>query len=69
MAMRLIRQSAKNVPWITEKALASIRKQSLIDRAIGPRMSKPCSPSEFWTAGFLGAIVGPKDLGAPAHFE
>ena len=69
MVMRLVRRNTKNVPWITEETLVPVRRESSIDRVIGLRMSKSSSPSEVSDSRILRAIVGPKDLGAPAHFE
>ena len=65
MAMRLVRRNAKNVPWITEEALAPVRKQSLIDHVIGPRMSKPYSPSEVPDSRILRGYCGSKRSGRP----
>ena len=65
MAMRLIRRNAKNAPWIIEEALAPVRKQSSIDRVIGPRMSKPCSQSEVPDSRILRGYCGAKGSGRP----
>ena len=69
MAMRLVRQNAKNVPWIIEEALAPVRKQSSIDRVIGPRMSKPYSPSEVPDSRILRGYCGAKGSGRPGPFR
>ena len=59
MTMHLAHQSARSVPWVDEETLAPIGKQDSTSHDVGPRTSK--------LAGFWGAIVGPKDLGTPAH--
>ena len=69
MAMRLVRRNARNAPWITEKALMPVRKQSLIDRVIGPRMSKPYSPSEISDSRILRGYCGAKGFGRPDPFQ
>ena len=69
MAMRLVRRNAKNVPWITEEALAPVRKQSSIDHVIGPRMSKPYSPSEVPDSRILRGYCGAKGSGCPGPFQ
>ena len=69
MAMRLVRRNAKNVPWITEEALASARKQSTIDRVIGPRMSKSYSPSEVLDSRILRGNCGAKGSRRPGPFR
>ena len=69
MAMRLIRRNAKNVPWITEEALAPVGKQSSINRVIGPRMSKPCSLSEVPDNRILRGYYGAKGSGRPGPFQ
>ena len=69
MAMRLIRQNARNVPWITEEALAPARKQSTIDRVIGPRMSKPYSPSKVSDNRILRGYCGAKGSRYPGPFR
>ena len=69
MAMRLVRRNARNMLWITEKALAPQRKQSLIDHVIGPRMSKPYSPSEVPDSRILRGYCGAKRSGRPGPFR
>ena len=69
MAMRLVRRNARNAPWITEEALAPVRKQSSIDRVIGPRMSKPYSPSEVPGSRILRGYCGIKGSGRPDPFR
>ena len=69
MAMRLVRQNAKNVPWIIEEALAPVRKQSSIDRVIGPRMSKSYSPSEIPDSRILRGYCGAEGSGCPSPFR
>ena len=69
MAMRLVRRNARNAPWIIEKALVFVRKQSSIDRVIGPRMSKPCSSSEVPDSMILRGYCGAKGSGRPSPFR
>ena len=69
MVMRLVRWNAKNVPWITEEALAPVRRQSSINRAIGPRMSKSSSPSEVPDSRILRGYCGAKGSGCPGPFR
>ena len=69
MAMRLVRQNAKKVPWIIEEALAPVRKQSSIDRVIGPRMSKSYSPSEIPNSRILRGYCGAEGSGCPGPFR
>ena len=69
MVMRLVRRNTRNVPWITEEALAPVRKQSSIDRVIGPRMSKPYSPSEVPDSRILRGYCGAKGSGCPGPFQ
>ena len=69
MAMRLVRRNARNAPWIIEKALAFVRKQSSIDRVIGLRMSKPRSPSEVPDSRILRSYCGAKGSGHPGPLQ
>ena len=69
MAMRLVRQNARNVPWITEKTLAPVRRQSSINRVIGPGMSKSSSPSEFPDSKILRGYCGAKGPGYTGPFR
>ena len=69
MAMRLVCRNARNVPWITEEALAPVRKQSSIDHVIGSRMSKPYSPFEVSDSKILRGYCGAKGSGYPDPFR
>ena len=69
MVMRLVRRNTRNVPWITEEALAPVRKQSSIDHVIGPRMSKPYSPSEVPDSRILRGYCGAKGSRRPGPFR
>ena len=69
MAIRIIRRNARNVPWIIEKALAPVRRQSLINRVIGPGMSKSSSPSEFPDSKILRGYCGAKGPGYTVPFR
>ena len=69
MAMCLVRRNARNVPWITEEALAPVRKQSSIDHVISLRISKPYSPSEVSDSRILRGYYGAKGSGRPDPFR
>ena len=69
MAMRLVRRNAKNVPWITEKTLAPVRRQSPIDCVIGSGTSKSSSPSEDPDSRILRGYYGAKELRYPGPFQ
>ena len=69
MAMRLVRRNVRNASWITEEALAPIRKQSSIDRVISPRMSKPYSLFEVPDSRILRGYYGAKGSGRPGPFR
>ena len=69
MAMRLVRQNARNVPWITEKTLALVRRQSPISRVIGLGTSKSSSPSEVLDNRILRGYCGTKGPGYPSLFR
>ena len=69
--MHLVRRNARSVPWAGENALAPIGEQDSISHDIGPRASKPSSPSEEpgnrILRGYCGA-KGSKDSG-PFHIK
>ena len=69
MAIRLIRRNARNVPWIIEKTLAPVRRQSPINHVIGPRTSKSSSPSEVLDSRILRGYYGAKGPGYPSPFR
>ena len=69
MAMRLVRRNARNVPWIIEETQAPVRRQSSIDRVIGPRMSKSSSPSEVPDSRILRDYCGAKGSRCPGPFR
>ena len=69
MAMRLVRRNARNVPWIIEKTLAPVRRQSPISHVIGPRTSKSSSPSEVPNNKILRGYYGAKGPGYPGPFR
>ena len=77
MAMHLVRQNARSVPWVTEETLALVRRQDSTDRDVGPRTSKSSSPSEDSDSrilrGYCGAKgsgdSGPSDTKPKAHTE
>ena len=65
MATYLVRRNARSVPWITEKTLAAVRRQSSIDHDVGPRTSKPSSPSEVPNSKILRGYYGAKGSECP----
>ena len=69
MAMRLVRRNTRNMPWITEETLAPVRRQSSIDRVIGPKMSKSSSPSEVPDSRIFRGYCGAKGSGCPDPFR
>ena len=69
MAMHLVRRNTRNVPWITEETQALVRRQSSIDRVIGPRISKSSSPSEVPDSRILRDYCGAKGSGCPGPFR
>ena len=69
MAMRLVRRNTRIVPWITKKTLAPVRRQSPIDRVIGPRTSKFSSPSEDSDSRILRGYCGAKGPEYPGPFR
>ena len=69
MAMRLVRQNAKNVPWITEKTLAPVRRQSPINHVIGPGTSKSSSPSEVSDSRIFRGYYRAKGPGYASPFQ
>ena len=68
MTARLICGSARSVPWAGEEALALTEDKTrpAVTYARGHQNPPPHPRSR--TAGFWGAIVGPKNLVTPAHF-
>ena len=68
MVMRLVRQNARNVPWITEKTLAPVRRQSPINHVIGPGTSKSSFPSEVPDSRILRSYCGAQGPGYPGPF-
>ena len=69
MAMRLVRRNARNVPWITEKTLAPVRRQSPINHDIGPGTSKSSSPSEVPDSRILRGYCRAKGPGYSGPFR
>ena len=66
MAMRLVRRSARSVPWITEETLAPVRRQNSTNHDVSPRMSKPSSLSEVPNSRILGSYCGVKGSECPS---
>ena len=60
MAMHLVRRNARSVPWITEETLAPVRRQNSTDHDVGPRTSKPSSPSKVLDSRILRGYCGAK---------
>ena len=69
MAMRLVRRNTRNMPWITEETLTPVRRQSSIDRVIGPRMSKSSSSSEVLDSRILRDYCEAEGSGCPGPFR
>ena len=69
MAMCLVRRNARNVPWIIEKTLAPVRRQSPLNRVIGPGTSKSSSLSEVPDSRILRGYYGAKGPGYPGLFR
>ena len=77
MAMHLIHQNARSVPWITEETLAPVRRQNSTDRDVGPRTSKPSFSSEVSDSRILKGYCGvkgfrdpdPSDIKSKTHAE
>ena len=69
MVMHLIHQNARNVPWITEETLALVRRQNSTDHDVGPRTSKPSSPSEVPDSRILKGYCEVKGPGCPGPFQ
>ena len=69
MAMHLVNRNVRNMPWTTEETLAPVRRQSSIDRVIGPRMSKSSSPSKVLDSRILRGYCGAKGSGCPGPFR
>ena len=69
MAMRLVRRNARNVLWMTGETLAPVRRQSSINRVIGPKTSKSSSPSEVSDSRILRGYCGAKGSGRPSPFR
>ena len=69
MAMRLVRRNAKSMSWITEETLAPVRMQNSIDHDVGPRTSKPSSPSEVPDSRILRGYYGAKGSECPGPFQ
>ena len=60
MTVHLVRRNARSVPWAGEEALAPIGEQDSTSHDIGPRTSKPSSPSEEPGSRILRGYCGAK---------
>ena len=60
MTVHLVRQNARSVPWVGEKALTPIGEQDSTGHDIGPRTSKSSSPSEEPSIKILRSYCGAK---------
>ena len=71
MTVHLVRRNARSVPWAGEKALTPIGEQDLTGHDIGPRISKPSSPSEEPGNRILRGYCGAKGYGDsnPSHIK
>ena len=77
MAMHLVRQNARSVPWVAKETLAPMGEQDSNDHDAGSRTSKSSSLSEGLDnrilRGYCGAKgsgdSGPSDTKPKAHTE
>ena len=67
--MHLVRRNARSVPWIIEETLAPVRRQNSIDHDVGPRTSKPSSPSEVTNSKILRGYCKAKGPGCLSPFQ
>ena len=77
MAMHLVHQNTRSVPWVAEETLVHVRGQDSTDHDIGPRTSKSSSSSKdpdsrilrgyCWAKG--SGDSGPFDIKPKAHVE
>ena len=65
MAMRLVCQNARSVPWIIEETLVPVRRQNSTDHDVGPRTSKPSSLSKVPDSRILRGYCGVEGSGCP----
>ena len=65
MAMHLVCQNARSVPWVTEETLALVRRQDSTDRDVGPRTSKSPCLSESLDNRILKGYCRAKGSGDP----
>ena len=77
MAMHLVCQNARSVPWVAKETLAPMGEQDSTDHDAGSRTSKSSSSSEGLDnrilRGYCGAKgsgdSGPSDTKPKAHIE
>ena len=60
MIVHLVRRNTRSVPWAGKEALAPIGEQDSTGHDIGPRTSKPSSPSEEPNNRILRGYCGAK---------
>ena len=60
MITHLVSRNAKSVPWVGKETLAPIGEQDSTSHDIGPRTSKPSSPSEEPGSRILRGYCGAK---------
>ena len=65
MIAHLVRRNARSVPWVGEEALAPTGEQDSTGHDIGPRASKPSSPSEEPDSRILRGYCGVEGFGNP----
>ena len=65
MTVHLVSRNARSIPWAGEEALAPIGEQDSTGHDIGPRISKPSSPSEEPGNRILRGYCGAKGSGDP----
>ena len=71
MKVYLVRWNARSMPWAGEEALAPIGEQDLTGHDIGPRTSKPSSPSDEPNNRILRGYCGAKESrdSGPFHIK
>ena len=69
MAMHLVHQNTRSVPWVAEETLVHVRGQDSTDHDVGPRMSKSSSLFEGPDSRILRGYCGAKGSGDSGLFD
>ena len=69
MAMHLVCQNARSVPWVAKETLAPIGKQDSTSHDVGPRTSKSSSLFEEPDSRILRGYCGAKGSGDSGPFH